>query len=429
MQVPFEIRLGKNGREIPELILDKDTYSLPKGEYTPWVRINFRPGLGMKVRGLCRFMLLETSPHVRLYVTPIQIDPERPALPISYPTAFSIYLAKMQGPFATLGVAEDTSGLNEHIIDEDAFLKQCYSIHDERETMFFDVLEKTRRGLLVCVFDITDRLQHMFFRYLEDNHPASKGKDVDQYAQEIRSLYIKMDDLVGRVLEKMDDDTVLIVLSDHGCKSFRREVNLNAWLKQNGYLVVKENASGGDMLQDIDWSKSKAYAVGFGGIYLNLAGREAQGIVKSSAEAEELKKEITEKPYALFDEEENANPVKQIYDRYDVYSGPYVQDAPDLVVGFRIGYRVAWDSVTGGVGDQIIKDNERPWSGDHNMNPPDVPGMLFCNRPVAKNKPHIEDIAPSVLDLFGVPIPAYYDGKSFFPVDSETWNEERENDL
>ena len=114
-----------------------------------------------------------------------------------------------------------------------------------------------------------------------------------------------MDDLVGRVLEKMDDDTVLIVLSDHGCKAFRREVNLNAWLKQNGYLVVKENASGGDMLQDIDWSKSKAYAVGFGGIYLNLAGREAQGIVKSSAEAEELKKEITEKLYALFDEEEN----------------------------------------------------------------------------------------------------------------------------
>lgn len=276
MQVPFEIRLGKNGRQIPELILDKDTYSLPKGEYTPWVRLNFRPGLGMKVYGLCRFMLLETSPHVRLYVTPIQIDPERPALPISYPSAFSIYLAKMQGPFSTLGVAEDTSGLNEHIIDEDAFLKQCYSIHDERETMFFDVLEKTPRGLLVCVFDITDRLQHMFFRYLEDNHPASKGKYVNQFSQEIRSLYLKMDDLVGRVLEKMDDDTVLIVLSDHGCKSFRREVNLNAWLKQNGYLVVKENASGGDMLQDVDWSRTKAYAVGFGGIYLNLPGLRLQ---------------------------------------------------------------------------------------------------------------------------------------------------------
>jgi predicted AlkP superfamily phosphohydrolase/phosphomutase len=295
--------------------------------------------------------------------------------------------------------------------------------------MLFDVLEKTPRGLLVCVFDIPDRLQHMFFRYLEDNHPANKGKDVHQYSQEIRSLYIKMDDLVGRVLEKMDDDTVLIVLSDHGCKTFRREVNLNAWLKQNGYLAVKESASRRDMLQDIDWSRSKAYAVGFGGIYLNLVGREAQGIVKSGVEAETLKKEITEKLYALFDKEVNANPVKQIYDRYDVYSGPYVQDAPDLVVGFRIGYRVAWDSVTGGVGDQIIKDNERPWSGDHNMNPPDVPGMLFCSHSVAKNNPHIEDIAPSILDLFGVPIPAHIDGKSFFPVDSETRNAERDNDL
>jgi predicted AlkP superfamily phosphohydrolase/phosphomutase len=279
--------------------------------------------------------------------------------------------------------------------------------------MFFDALEKTPRGVVVCVFDITDRVQHMFLRCMEDDHPANRGMEVVKYRGVIRDLYVRMDHLVGRIMDALDNETVLMVMSDHGFKPFRRGVNLNAWLRENGFLTVREDARSADMLQAVDWSRTKAYAVGFGGLYLNLAGREAHGTVRPGEEEEALKGEITEKLLQLADDAgEGQNPVKCVYDRNEAYSGPYVKEAPDLVVGFRPGYRVAWSAVTGGVSDQVFEDNERPWGGDHNMNPPDVPGMLLCNRHIAKDLPCIEDIAPTVLELFGVPIPKYFDGEA-----------------
>src|SRR5262249_16117446 len=202
----------------------------------------------------------------------------------------------------------------------------------------------------------------------------------------------------------------LMVLSDHGFKPFRRAVELNRWLQQNGYLTENPLAKTPDLLQRIDWSKTQAYAVGFGGIYLNLAGREAHGIV-SKEDAGRLKREIIGKLKKLQDPERPGSPVREVYDRDQAYTGPYVNDAPDLVVGFAPGYRVAWETVTGGFGEGVISNNTRPWSGDHNMNPPDVPGMFFSNRAIDVEHPNIVDIAPTVLDLFGVPIPSHMDGK------------------
>jgi predicted AlkP superfamily phosphohydrolase/phosphomutase len=219
-----------------------------------------------------------------------------------------------------------------------------------------------------------------------------------------------MDELIGRVMDRIDSDTTLMVLSDHGFKPFRRAVELNRWLQENGYLAEKADATTPDLLQRVDWSRTRAYAVGFGGIYLNMAGREAKGIVQKE-DAAQLKQEIAEKLKALTDPKHNRSPVAEVYDRAKAYSGPYVADAPDLIVGFTPGYRVAWETVTGGFGESAVSDNERPWGGDHNMNPPQVPGMLFCNRPIDTQSPHITDIAPTVLDLFGVPIPGYMDGR------------------
>jgi len=213
-----------------------------------------------------------------------------------------------------------------------------------------------------------------------------------------------------------EDDTVLIVMSDHGFKPFRRSVNLNSWLYKNGFLAVKDRPTGEDMFQDVDWSKTTAYAVGFGGIYLNLAGREAQGIVQPGPEAERIMQRIQDGLCRLYDEAEQVHPVRQVYDAREVYSGPYVAEAPDLIVGFRPGHRVGWISVTGGVSETVIEDNDRYWSGDHNFNPPDVPGMFFSNRKIAGDKPSILDIAPTILDLFGVSIPAQVDGTSLMPV-------------
>jgi predicted AlkP superfamily phosphohydrolase/phosphomutase len=409
LRIPFSISISKGAPGTAQLRLPDETIELRQNQYTPWVSLSYKAAPGFTVKAIARFLLLDLQPHVRLYVTPIQIDPERPALPISHPVSYSIYLAKRQGPFATLGVAEDTSGLNEGVIGEEAFLQQSQDIHQERETMFFDALKKTRRGSVVCVFDITDRLQHMFFRFHKDERWGTAISD-ERYANVLRDLYIQMDGLVGRVMKEIDNQTVLMVLSDHGFKPFRRAVELNRWLQQNGYLTENPSATTPDLLQRVDWSKTQAYAVGFGGIYLNLAGREAKGIV-SREDAPRLKREIIEKLKRLQDPDRPGSPISEVYDRDQAYKGPYVEDAPDLVVGFAPGYRVAWETVTGGFGETVISNNMRPWAGDHNMNPPEVPGMLFCNRPIDVERPNIVDIAPTVLDLFGVPIPAHMDGE------------------
>lgn len=419
MRLPFEVRPGRNGADA-ELVIGKDRYPLKLRQYTPYIPIHFKAGLGIKVRGLARFYLLETEPHFKLYMTPLNIDPDKPALPISHPFTYAIYLAKTQGPYATLGLAEDTNALKSGVIDEEAFLEQTYDIHEEREKMLFDAIEKTRRGCVTCVFDITDRIQHMFYRYLDSDHPANRGRDTTKHKDAIRDLYRNMDDLVGRVRAKLDRDTVLMVMSDHGFKAFKRCVNLNTWLYQNGFMTLKvEKPTGEEYYQDVDWSKTKAYALGFGGIYLNLAGREAHGIVQPGEEEQAVKKAMINGLKQLRDEDHQVDAVREVYDKYNIYSGPYVREAPDLIVGFRLGYRTSVKNVTGGLSEKVFEDNDYDWSGDHNFNPPDVPGMLFCDRRIATDSPSIMDIAPTVLDLFGVPVPPYCDGKSFLPAEEK----------
>jgi predicted AlkP superfamily phosphohydrolase/phosphomutase len=414
MRVPFEVRLGRNGAT-PTLVIDGKAYPLEQREYTPWIEVKFRPALKFAVRGICRFYLKEVEPHFKLYMTPVNIDPDKPALPISHPFTYAVYLSKTQGRYSTLGLAEDTWGLNERVLDEEAFLKQAWSIHEERERMFFDALEKTKRGSVVCVFDITDRLQHMFFRYLEDDHPANADKDRQRHRDAIRDLYKKMDDLVGRVMQRIPKDTVLMVMSDHGFKPFRRGVNLNTWLWRNGYLVLKDRPTGALWYEDVDWTKTRAYAVGLGGVYLNLRGRRARGIVEPGEQEKRLRKELQDKLRELRDGDKDEPAVAQVYDLKEMYRGPYVADAPDLLVGFRVGWRISWNCATGIIDEEMFEDNVKSWSGDHCMNPPDVPGIFFCNRALPVDKINIMDIGPTVLDLFGVSVPPYCDGQSRMP--------------
>jgi predicted AlkP superfamily phosphohydrolase/phosphomutase len=414
LRLPFEVRLGANGAPAT-LRIGGRSYPLRTREYTPWIRLEFRPGLWFRVRGIARFYLKETAPHFKLYLSPVNIDPDRPALPVSHPYTYAVYLSKTQGRYATLGLAEDTWGLNERVLDEEAFLQQAWAIHDERERMLFDALEKTRRGAVVCVFDITDRLQHMFWRYLEEDHPANADKDVVRHREAIRDLYRRMDDLVGRVMERLGPGEVLMVMSDHGFKPFRRGVNLNAWLQREGYLALVPGARGEPWYRDVDWSRTRAYAVGLGGIYLNTKGQRPQGVVDPGEEAARLRRELQEKLRELRDEATGERAVAEVYDLRTLYKGPYVGEAPDLLVGFRVGYRVSWDCATGSTAGNVIEDNRKSWSGDHCMNPPDVPGIFFCNQEIEAERVNIMDVGPTVLDLFGVSVPPYCDGRSVMP--------------
>jgi predicted AlkP superfamily phosphohydrolase/phosphomutase len=398
-----------------ELIIDKKKYHLKKHSYTDWIELTFKAGLGIKVQGIARFYLLQTRPHFRLYMTPINIDPEKPALPISYPYFYSVYLAKLLGKYATLGLAEDTWSLNEGILNEDAFLEQAYLIHHEREQQFFHALDKTKKGVCTVVIDATDRIQHMFFRTLEDDHPANHGKKTQKYKKVIEDLYIRMDDLVGRTLAKIGKDDVFIVLSDHGFKSFRRGINLNAWLKAKGYLKLKEGIQeSGDYFKGVDWSKTKAYAFGLAGIYINLKGREKHGIIEPGEEYQRIKRELIEELSGLKDSTNGIVAIAEMFDSRKVYKGPYSESGPDLIAGYNIGYRISWNGATGVVNDQIFEDNTKAWSGDHCIDPRLVPGVIFSNRQITAAKPGLVDLAPTVLDLFGVPKPEYMEGRSVF---------------
>ena len=411
LRVEFEIRPELDGSRA-RIKVDSERFTLQVGEYSDWIPVKFKAALGFSARGICRFYLKEVSPEVEIYVTPVNIDPGRPDLPISHPVTYSIYLAKLFGPYATLGLAEDTWALNEEVLDDNAFLTQCYANHHDREQMLFDALDKTKQGLCACVFDTTDRIQHMFWRYLEEDHPAARGVPRDQRPDVIPDLYSRMDNLVGRVMEQIDGDTLLLVVSDHGFKSFARCVNLNGWLHQNGYLALKPGKhESGDWFDDVDWSRTRAYTMGLNGLYLNLKGRERQGIVQTGAEAEALKQELRAKLDGLPDPSSGKTGITKLFDCDAMYAGPYVENAPDLIVGYAAGFRASWDSVMGKVTKQIFEDNLKAWSGDHCIDPRLVPGVLFSNRKIAEEKPAIVDVAPTILKLFGVALPGNLDGK------------------
>lgn len=410
LRVEFEVKPDADAKQA-RITVGAEKFTLKVGEYSEWIPVEFKAGLGFTAHGICRFFLKELSPEVEVYVTPVNIDPGHPDLPISHPVTYSIYLAKLYGPYATLGLAEDTWALNEHVLDDDAFLAQAYGNHEDRERMLFDALEKTKQGLCTCVFDTTDRVQHMFWRYLEEDHPAAREVPREQRRNVIQDLYQRMDRLIGRVMDQIDDDTLLMVVSDHGFKSFARCLNLNAWLHQNGYLTLKDGKTeSGDWFEDVDWSRTRAYTMGLNGLYLNVKGREKQGTV-DPAEAEALKKELQQKLNGLADPASGAVGITGVFITGNVYRGPYTENAPDLIVGYGAGYRASWDSVMGKVTAQVFEDNVKAWSGDHCIDPRLVPGVLFSSHKFAEEKPAIVDVAPTILQLFGLALPAHFDGK------------------
>ncbi len=414
MELPLVLEVERGGRRAVAR-LGGEAIELEEGRLTGWVKLAFPAAFGIKAHGLCRLLLVEAGDEVSLYMTPISLDPEKPAMPVSHPSYYSTYLAKLIGPYSTLGLAEDTWALNEGLIEDGHFLEMTYDVDRERQDMFFSALERLRRGSLVCVFDGTDRIQHMFWRYLEEGHPAARGRDDAEHRDAIEQLYRHNDALIGRVMEALGPGDVLLVVSDHGFTSFRRGINLNAWLLEHGYLALREGADGtGEWLRDVDWSKTRVYALGLTGMYLNLAGREERGTVQPGAEAAALKREIVERMSGLVDEAAGEVAINEVFETAALYRGPYLGQAPDFLVGYNHGYRISWDGATGVVAGPVFEDNVKAWSGDHGVDPRQVPGVLFSNHPIDRGEAALIDIAPTALELFGLEPPAHMDGEPLF---------------
>jgi predicted AlkP superfamily phosphohydrolase/phosphomutase len=284
-------------------------------------------------------------------------------------------------------------------------------ILEEKKKILMSELKDFRRGLFFFYFDTLDIVQHMFWRYIDSGHPLYEAGS--KYRETIFEYYGKIDQVLGEVLEGLGQDTVLIVLSDHGFSSFRRAVHLNRWLLENGFLSLKEGVSQAEeFFEGVDWSNTRAYALGFGGIYLNRAGREGKGIV-TDAQVAGLKREISARLKAWRDPQTNDAVVKNVYFSEEVFAGPYSQQAPDLFVGFNAGYRASWQTALGGLPQALIEDNRKRWSGDHLIDSALVPGVIFANKELGLDQPGIVDIAPLVLGLFDIDKPQRTPRESF----------------
>jgi predicted AlkP superfamily phosphohydrolase/phosphomutase len=406
----FKLTINKESKSAV-ISIGREKYPLEQGKLSDWNQIDFKAGL-IKISGICQWVLQDVEP-VKLYLSPLNIDPEKPSMPISHPKILSVYLSKLYGSYATLGMAEDTWAMQERVLSEEAFLQQVYTYQKEREKVFYDTFKRYKKGLIVQVFESTDRIQHMFWRYMKDsNSKAERMSKDEKIVNAIYYIYKAMDDFLGTLLPKLNKKDLLMIVSDHGFNTVNREFHLNTWLHKEGYLMLKDGKkASGKWYADVDWSKSRAYGQGLNGIFLNQKARERHGIVNKGKEAEALKNEIKEKLLKVVDPGSNTKVMEKVYTREEVYKGPYTKNAPDIVLGYNLGHRVSWESAVNYVGNECFTDSVRLWSGDHCFSNKQVPGIFFSNKKIKEKNPTLQDISPTVLKAFGIKPMSFIDGK------------------
>ncbi len=394
--------------------------TLRKGQWSRWVVLDFAFNRFLHLKGMVRFYLLGTSPYLRLYMSPIHFHPEDTSIPISYPRDYAEKLLRRFGYYKTMGWAIDTWTISSGLCDEDQFLSDMNQTVDAYEKMMKGLLKDGDWDLYVQVYNYTDRIAHILWRYMDPKNPMYDAPKAALYREAVRRAYVRMDRIVGEAEAEMPRNATLIVLSDHGFTAFRRGVNYNRWLIDHGYMVLKAD-TGVLTLQDlfdddrllfknVDWSKTRAYALGLGSLYINLKGREAHGIVEPGAEYDALCRKLKREMPQMVDPETGAHPVYAVYTRDEMYRGYDPDLTPDLRVTNIPGYRVSWQTSLGGAPPELIGINKKPWSGDHcSMDPSFVPGMFFTNRRVTA-PPNMLDMAPTILRCLGVKTPADLEG-------------------
>ncbi|MAB80972.1 MAG: hypothetical protein CMJ89_16625 [Planctomycetes bacterium] len=429
---------------------------LEPGQWSDFVRLDFQmlPMGSMSMSGICRFYLRSIDPEVELYASPVNFDPEAPAFPVSEPSSASEELVEGIGRYYTQGMAEDVNALKNDILSDAEFMQQVDLVYRERVDMLDYALdlytENDDGGFLFFYFSTVDLCSHMMWRHTDGAHPAHdaekakedsswwSGREGSTWKDTVADLYMKMDPVLGRVRERLGDETTLIVMSDHGFAPFRYEFSLNTWLYENGYLVLKpgfdkelaRDASGFKKQRiftgAVDWSKTKAYGMGFNGLYLNLAGRELDnpetdedesGIVQAS-EVDTLLGKIKVELESYVHKETGMRPILNCAFAKDIYSGPRMAEAPDMLVGYNAGYGNSDASSTGRIPHALIQENSPAthsgklgtFNGNHLMAPEVVAGTLLSNKPVRAGAHRLEDLTVEILRQYGIERPEAMQG-------------------
>jgi predicted AlkP superfamily phosphohydrolase/phosphomutase len=391
---------------------------LKQGQWSKWTRIKFEFSLPWFVPNetrpaICRFYLQSVASPFRLYVSPLNMDPAAPAQKMSEPDSFINDVAKRLGSFYTTGFQEEYNARKQDLFDDDEYWEQADMVLGERLELFNYALDDYDDGLLFFYFSSSDLQSHMFWWEWDQTgpsfHPSREDAAVWKNYERIRTLYKRLDPEIGKLAGRFGSQATIFVMSDHGFANFGRQFNLNSWLRDYGYL-----AQCASIMRDVDWSITKAYGLGINGLYLNLKGRERDGIVEPGEEAENLLAELKDRLEAEVDPATGLRVVRTAYRSSEVYSGDATALAPDLIIGYNRGYRASWDTCLGDLEPSFLSNNELAWSADHCADALEVPGVLLCNQPFRATNPSLVDVAPSILAQFGLPTPSTMTGKSIF---------------
>jgi predicted AlkP superfamily phosphohydrolase/phosphomutase len=354
-----------------------------EGEWSEWMPVDFAliPHLA-SVRGMFRVFARRLHPRLELYVSPVNADPMSADLPISAPASFSREIARKTGRYSTLGIPEDTAALRQGVFNLQEFLSQSRLVLNDERKLLDESLSRFRDGFLFFYFSSVDQNSHVLWGH----HEA-----------ELLGFYRAVDDAIGEVMRRKPD-AELMIMSDHGFALFDRAVGLNNWLLEQGFLSV----NGGT--EEIDWSRTKAYAMGLNALYVNLAGRERLGIVQPGRDRDEVIRRLREKLLAFRDPKNGAAVIEAVADA----------PGPDLIVGYARGYRASWQTGIGGFSKMVLEDNVDAWTADHCINAADVPGVLFTTRKLRVSDPALKDLPVSLLALYGLRPPTEMTGRSVY---------------
>ncbi len=423
VRLPFTVRWNREARTANVSIQGEDV-QLAEGQWSRWIDLEFRVNFLVRVHGMAQIHLVKATNDLQLYISPVNWQPDDPPTPMSSPESFAGELYDRLGPYRTLGWAEATWPLNEDRLDERTFMEDLYRAFEDRAQVILNRIDAKRWDLLVGVIESTDRVQHMMWRLIDPAHPMYDAQLAAKFGDSIERVYRRCDEFVGQVLQRLEPGTPVLIVSDHGFHSFRYSVNLNTWLVEKGYMVLQGQRpgekklddlfGGGQFWENVDWSRTRAYAMGLGQIYFNLKGRESKGIVSEGTEYQQLTGQLTKDLLGMRDPSNGDRIVRAVYPR-SVYSGPYLRNASDLQVGMEEGYRVSWQTALGGTPQGIVYPNMKKWSGDHGAyDYQTTAGVLISSRKIEGEVARIIDIAPTVLKYFGVAIPLDIDGKPLF---------------
>ncbi|HEY3043691.1 MAG TPA: alkaline phosphatase family protein, partial [Vicinamibacterales bacterium] len=375
-----------------QLVVGAEQRLLRVGEWSDWIPVEL-PLLPFEhLSGACRFYLKALDPYFELYVSPINLDPMNPELPISSPPGYAAELARATGRFYTQGMPEDTKSLKTGVLSPDEFLAQARLTEDENLRQYRYALDRFDDGLMFYYFGHIDQVSHMMWRAMDPGHPAFTSADLP-YRSVVENLYIEMDGIIGETASRLRPDDLLVVMSDHGFSSWRRSFSLNSWLRDNGYLAVRDPAAiDPGLFSNVDWTRTRAYGLGLNGLYINVRGREAHGIV-DAGERDRVADELARRLADTIDPKTGGRPINRMFRRENVYHVAGHEDiAPDLIVGYARGTRGSDESALGIVPRDVLTDNTDAWSGDHCMDPDVVPGILLVSRRLRQQAPSLETL-------------------------------------